>query len=137
MLDLFSYRAHGNPADDVSREQRIDDQDGNDRDGQADINGPVFRPIHITTQRLYQHRQGVFVEGRDQDEGVEEVVPGEHKSEDTECGRSRYRQRHHDPVEDTQLTGAIDPGRVDEVLDQHRLEILFAKENTPGVGDCW
>ena len=51
--------------------------------------------------------------------GVEEIVPGGNKSKNAHGGRARNCQGHHDPVKDAQFAGAIDPGGIDQILDQH------------------
>ena len=79
-------------------------------------------------QRGEAHRQRHPVAGVEHQRRPQEVVPRGHEREDRDRGEGRPDDRHHDLPPDPELAGAVDAGRVEQVVG-HAAERLAEQED--------
>ena len=60
---LFLHGSDRNATDDVSREDRVNNNNRYDGKSKAQIDGAVFSTIYIASKGLHQHGQCVFILG--------------------------------------------------------------------------
>src|SRR6478735_2506395 len=88
---------------------------------------PVLAPSAGERRQAYRHR-GVLGDVADERQGDEVVVPHPEELEDPEGGERRHRQRKDQPPEHRGVVGAVDAGRLHEVLRQRR-EVVVQQED--------
>lgn len=90
-VEVLAFHAtQRHAADDELREQQIDDDDGQDRDGDHHVNFAHIELQEVRAAQLCdQDGQGLFVGGVQNQSGDEVVVPTGHEGEDGLNGQRR------------------------------------------------
>lgn len=90
-VEILAFHAtQRHAADDELREQQVDDDDGQDRDGDHHVNFAHIELQEVRAAQLCdQDGQGLFVGGVQNQSGDEVVVPAGHEGEDGLNGQRR------------------------------------------------
>ena len=107
---LLFYRTHRQTTDDELRHEAVEDDDRYQRDCDTKVDSTVLCTVDVTTEHLYQHRQGVFFSLGQQYEWSHEVVPACNKGEDCLGSKSRLNDRNDDSVENQEFSSTVNAG---------------------------
>src|SRR5262245_49683614 len=115
----------------AARDQALDvithaeEEEDQDRDRRVDVGGHLRSQVDhagVRGELGQPDRDDLAAQVPDHDQRPDEVVVGRDRPDDREGDQDRARERHRDVPERLQLRGAVDPGRLEELLRERREE---------------
>ena len=123
------YAAQRHAGDDVFRQKQVHDDQRQGRHRKSEINSAVLRLVNIAAEQTDHDRQRVLLLVCQQDQRCKQVVPARYEAEDRLRRDGRLHDRQRDLVEDPELSGSVDPGRLYDFHERAPDHVLPHEEN--------
>src|SRR5918998_4822395 len=134
---LLLQAGRGDALDDLALSDSVDDEDGDDGDRRACHKQGEVRGV-LAVEEVYRQGHRVVVDGVQEDQRPEEVVPLEQEREDAEGRQGRLYERNYDPPVDRPAVRPVHDRRLLQVYGEALDELPEQKDAEgveQGVGD--